>query len=184
MIRDELNISYDTLVIISIGGCSLIKRHEDIIKAVNIINIKSINVLYLHLGEGDALNSEIILSEKYNLKHIIRFYGNQVNVRKFLIASDIYVMTSKFEGISLTTIEAMACRIPAILYNVDGLKDFTTNNAILIDEDYVLLAESIIELHTNSELKEKLSNNAYNFVNNKFNLVDNSHKVFKLYKND
>lgn len=183
-IREELEIGRNTLVLISIGGCSPVKRHSDIIKAIPIILNNCSDCLYLHLGEGQTEDKEKKLVDSLEIAENVRFYGNQKNVRKFLIASDIYLMPSKFEGISITTIEAMACKIPAILYNVPGLKDFNSTgiNSILIEEDYKLMASEIMKLHSNTLLKKKLSENAMNLVNDFYNMEKNASKIFNLYK--
>ncbi|MDR2010355.1 MAG: glycosyltransferase family 4 protein [Bacteroidales bacterium] len=182
-VRQELNIPPKTLVLISIGGCSTIKRHSEIIKALSLIISKTPNCIYLHLGKGISECEEQKLSLELGLKEHIRFAGNQKNVRKYLIASDIYLMTSIYEGISITTIEAMACNIPAILYNVPGLRDFnkTKECSILIEEDFTRLAESIIYLYKNKEKQKELISNAKQLVDSTFNMEINASKIFELY---
>lgn len=183
--RESLNIPQDSLVIISVGGCSPIKRHTDIIKAlVEIIKVFP-NVVYLHLGEGISLNEEKSLAKELNVENNICFCGNQNDVRKYLIASDIYVMSSKHEGISITTIEAMACEIPTILYNVPGLRDFNKEAECseLINEDYKLLAKTIIQLYSNKERQLLLTQNAKSFVDSHFYMETNVKEIFKLYNN-
>lgn len=181
--RLELNIPQDALVIISVGGCSHIKRHHDVIKAMPTILKKYPKAIYLHLGEGNTLEEEKVLAKSLNLNQNVRFYGNQKDVRNFLIASDIYVMPSKFEGISLTTIEAMACNIPAILYNVPGLRDFNKEKecALLIPESTEVLAKSIIELYENPKQQSTLIQNGKEFVDAYFNMEKNARKIFELY---
>lgn len=183
-IRRELGIPADNLVLISVGGCSPIKRHTDIIKALPRIIQDYPGTLYLHLGEGHSLEEEQKLAHSLNIDSHIRFLGNQPDVRKFLIASDIYLMPSKHEGISLTTIEAMACKIPSILYDVPGLRDFnrTANCAVLIREDPNLLAENIIALFRDKERQAELTHNAKNFVDSTFYMPTNAAKIFELYK--
>ena len=183
VIRKELGIPEQALVIISVGGCSPIKRHTDVIKALSEIVCKYPDVIYLHLGEGSALQEEKMLADALNITNHIRFCGNQEDVRRFLIASDIYVMSSKFEGISLTTIEAMACRIPAILYDVPGLRDFNKEKecAFIISEDYHILAKSIIELYQNQQKQQELIGNAKTLVDTKFYMETNAKQIYELY---
>lgn len=183
-IRKELDISNESLVVISVGGCSPIKRHSDIIKSLPQLIKTYPNTVYIHLGNGISLDDEMQLAKTLNVSKNIRFYGNQVDVRKFLIASDIYVMPSKYEGISITTIESMACKIPAILYNVPGLRDFNKEKecSILVKEDYNLLAEAIFSLYKDKETQERLIFNAKSFVDTKFNIKKNALEIFGLYK--
>ena len=183
--RRELKIDTDALVLISVGGCSQIKRHTEIIKALSYIVKKKNNTLYLHLGEGDVLQSEQDLAKQLNLENHICFCGNQSNVRKYLIAADIYVMTSQLEGISLTTIESMACKTPAVLYNVQGLREFNKEStcSALVPEDHIQLAENIIRLHENKALQEELTKNACQFVHRHFDMRKNVSEIFQLYQN-
>ncbi len=183
-IREKLNIPQDALVIISVGGCSPIKRHTDMIKALHAIVKENPNTIYLHLGEGVSLQEEKELVKKLGISEKVYFLGNQKDVRQFLIASDIYVMPSVFEGISLTTIEAMACKIPCILYNVPGLRDFNKEKECsdLIEENYKTLAEAILKLYKEKDRQVFLINNAKHFVDKNFFLETNVKKIFDLYK--
>ena len=182
--REELQLPHDALVIISVGGCSLIKRHTDIIKALPEIIKLHPKTFYLHLGEGVSLNEEKNLATQLGVEEHIIFYGNQPNVRKYLIASDIYVMPSRHEGIPITAIEAMACKIPAVLYDVPGLRDFNKEKECseLIAEDYHLLAKTIVNLYNDKERQKLLIENAKMFVDTHFYMETNARKIFELYK--
>lgn len=184
LVKNKLGILEMSPVLISIGGCSPIKRHIEIIKALPEIIKVYPNIVYLHLGQGNSLEEEKYLAKELNVDKHIRFCGNQVNVRKYLIASDIYLMTSTHEGIPITTIEAMACGIPAILYDVPGLRDFNKSGecSVLIKEDYHLLAQKIIELYQDKEQRQILIRNAKTFVDSNFYMQTNANKIFELYQ--
>lgn len=182
-VRKELDISDDTLVLISIGGCSHVKRHYEIIKALPLIIQEIPKVLYLHLGSGETETEEKELAKELSLTENIRFYGNQQDVRKFLIVSDIYLMPSTNEGMPITTIETMGCKIPTILYDVPGLRDFNNNgeNSILIPEDYKVLAERVIYLYNYPEERARIANNAKKMVDENYNMKINASKIYELY---
>lgn len=183
LLRKELGIDQNTLVLISIGGCSDVKRHSEIINALPLVLEEVPNCIYLHLGQGLTEDEEQELSKKLNIIDSIRFLGNQTNVRKYLVVSDFYLMTSRFEGISLTTIEALACKIPAILYNVPGLRDFnkSDNNCVLIPEDFKLLAEKIIYLYKTKHETELMIEKAEKFVKNNYLMKNNAKRIVSLY---
>jgi glycosyltransferase involved in cell wall biosynthesis len=182
-VRKELGIGEKTFVLISVGGCNHNKRHTDIIKSVPLILQRIPDSLYLHLGKGCTEQEEIQLAGDLGLNSRIRFCGNQSEVRKYLIASDCYVMTSHFEGISITTIEAMACGIPAILYNVPGLRDFNNkdHNSILIPEDFRLLADAVIQIAVNKKQTMEMTDRATKSVNQLYNTEDNAAAIYNLY---
>ena len=179
-----MGIEDNTFVMISVGGCSNIKRHTEIINALPLINNKIKKCLYLHLGKGESESDEIKLAGVLGISDNIIFSGNQSDVRKFLIASDVYIMPSRFEGIPITTIEAMACKIPCILYNVPGLRDFnsTGENCILIPEDFKILVEKIIYVKNNPTIALAMAAQACEFVNKYFDMKNNVNKILELYK--
>ena len=182
-IRHELNISENAFVLISVGGCDHNKRHHDIIKALTLVIKQIPDIFYLHLGKGETEKEEIELTESLELTENIRFCGNQQNVRKYLVASDVFLMTSRAEGMPITALEAMACNLPSIFYNVTGLRDFNKKGdvSVLISEDYKVLAEEIIYLHNNSEISENIANNATRMVNEYYNMEKNAVEVYNLY---
>ena len=181
--RIDLGIQEETLVLISVGGCSPVKRHSDIIKALPLILKEFPNTLYLHLGKGISENAEIKLAQELGVSKHILFCGNITDVRTYLIASDIYIMPSKFEGISLTTIEAMASGVPCVLYDVPGLRDFNKyeQTAVLIEEDFTILAKQVIELYGDSKKTQSITQKALLNVNNLYNMKKNALDIFNLY---
>lgn len=183
-LRAEHGIPQDALVIISVGGCSPVKRHTDIIKALPEIIAHYPNVIYLHLGTGVSLEEETNLVEELNLMPHVWFLGNQSDVRRYLVMSDIYAMSSRFEGIPITTIEAMATGIPCVLYDVPGLRDFNKEDvtSMTIPEDYHLLADSICRLYGDKKLRELIVKAAMSLVHRKFFMETNARKIVDLYR--
>ena len=182
-LRNSLNISKDATVIISTGGCSSIKNHHDIIRALQLVNEKS-ECYYLHLGKGKTENEEHELAKSLGVYDKILFLGNQQNVRDFLVTSDIYVMPSRFEGLSIAAIEAMACGLPSILYDVPGLRDLieSDDNGYLICESHKVLAEKILTLAKNPSLRDSKGKHAQQFVEKNFSVANGVNGILKLYK--
>jgi glycosyltransferase involved in cell wall biosynthesis len=182
-IRKELVIAENAFIMISVGECSEIKRHSDIIKSLPRIKKSIPNLIYIHLGNGKLLQSEKELASRLEVENNILFFESQFDVRKFLIASDVYIMTSKFEGISLTTIEAMACRIPTILYNVPGLCDFNKykTTSFLIQEKPAYIAEKVISIYNSDSETTEVVEQAILNVKLNYSMNSNVKDIFELY---
>lgn len=182
-LRQTLGIDNNAYVIISVGGCSPIKRHSEVLQALAIVNKTLPECIYLHLGEGDSLEGEKALAVELGIEKNVLFLGNQPDVRQYLVASDLYVMPSKFEGLPITTIEAMGCNIPALLYDVPGLRDFNKKmiTCKLISEDFHQLALEIIQMSEHPEEARSLAESAKQFVDKNYNMKINSKKIFDLY---
>jgi glycosyltransferase involved in cell wall biosynthesis len=100
-------------------------------------------------------------------------------------AMDIVCLTSLNEGTPVSLIEAQASGIPVISTNVGGVKDIVQANEtgiIMEGNSEYELAKHLIELYLNRSLRMKMSQNARNFVKEKFTyqrLVDDMDSLYK-----
>lgn len=74
----------------------------------------------LLLGDGPELK---MLSEKYATNSCIDFRGSVSNVNYYLKACDVYVSTSKSEGLPNGVLEAMATGLPVVLSDIEQHKE-------------------------------------------------------------
>ncbi len=119
--RQEMNLSANSFVIVTVGNCSNIKNHGELIKAIAKLGNK--NIVYLHIGiEKD--NSEQNLAKELGITDQIRFLGLQSNILPFLQTADLFIMPSIYEGFGIAAIEAIATEVPTLLTSVPGLIDF------------------------------------------------------------
>ena len=183
LLKIKLNLRDDTFNIISVGSCTDIKNHSDVIRALAIIN-KKYNINYIHLGDGVNENKEKLLAKELGVLDNIIFLGNKKNVRDYLICSDVFVMTSRYEGLGNSAIEAMACGLPSILYNVPGLNELIVNNSngFLIAPNHFELARKI-EFLINNRDHSSMSRSAINMVILNYSMEINAVKVRSIYLN-
>ncbi|MGZ5253579.1 MAG: glycosyltransferase family 4 protein, partial [Flavitalea sp.] len=183
MSRKNLGIHRDDFVAITVGRCTTEKKHIDLIKAINELkNDKTIRML--HLGEGVTLQCEKEAVDKYEIQDQVIFCGNQKNVRDYLIASDVFVMTSEFEGLGNAAIEAMACELPLILYDVEGLRELVKDdqNGFLIPSDYRILAQKILFLKKNQDLCTEMGRVSRTIANQEYGMSTGVEEILKMYQ--
>lgn len=180
-IRAELGLA-DELVVISVGGCSYVKRHEDILEAVSVIS-KIRPITYLHLGDGITRCAEEHKAAELNITDNVIFVGKTNEVRKYLIASDIYLMPSRFEGLSIATIETMACGLPSVLYDVPGLRDLVhqDDTGLLIPENVPELVKAITYLDNDEAARCVKGEKATEVANDSFNITNGVEGIYTIY---
>lgn len=103
------------------------------------------------------------------LTDAIHITGTVGNVEDYLAAADVYVASSKFEGLPLSILEAMAAGLPVISTNVGGVPDVVRDgeNGLLIPSgDQNAYTSALFELTENAEKRaafaacsQKLSQN-------------------------
>lgn len=183
-LREELGLPQEKFVLLSVGRCTEIKNHIDILVALSQLK-NEINICFVHVGEGACLESEIRFAEEYGLvsNNMVKFVGLTDRVRDYLVASDIFVMPSKFEGLSIAALEAMGCGIPTILYDVSGLKDIIKSEAHgkLIPASHVFLAKAIREYWADSGYRKSVSIQAREKVLNDFGVYGAVQSMVELY---
>ena len=110
------------------------------------------------VGDGDRRKELEELVESKGISAGVKFWGVRQDVPSILKSSDVIVMSSHFEGLSLSNIEGMAVGKPFIASDVDGLHEITEGAGILFKHgDYQQLANIIVELTNDSELYNKVA---------------------------
>ena len=91
-------------------------------------------------------------------------------------------MATHYEGFGLVLCEAMAAKTPVISTDVSGANEVVLNNktGLLVEDNNILdLANNILKMKNSKELRESLSKEAYEFINEKFSLE----LMYKNYEN-
>jgi glycosyltransferase involved in cell wall biosynthesis len=89
----------------------------------------------------------------------VSLLGAWEDISPLLASADIFILPSRWEGLSRALMEAMAAGLPAIATQVDGIKDLITDgvNGLLVpSEDAEALGNSILELIDNEEMRKRI----------------------------
>lgn len=87
------------------------------------------------------------LAESIGVCDRVRFLGLRTDVPSVLKASDYIVMSSHFEGLSLSSLEGMSAGKPFLASDVDGLREVVKGAGVLFPhEDSEALAREILHL--------------------------------------
>lgn len=104
----------------------------------------------LLVGGGDSQIQKQCehLVDNLDLEGKVIFAGIRNNIPNILKTSDIIVMSSNWEGLSLSSIEGMSVGKPFVASDVDGLREITINAGILFPKgDAKALSDIILRLH-------------------------------------
>ena len=136
-------------------------------------------VVYHIIGEGEERNNLEELILELDLKNYVFLHGakNQEEVKAYLEESDVFLMTSvtdstgRKEAQGVVTIEAQSCGLPVIAFNSGGvpytIKDKITGY-LCKEYDYSEMAEKVQFLIENIKERQKMSEEARQFVLSKY----------------
>ena len=114
-IREELNISEDTVLLGQIGSFLPVKNHKFTISLMNEIKNMSIKCKMILIGDGQ-LKTEIEQDvKKMRLENNVIFLGKRSDVNQLLSALDIFIMPSLYEGLPVSLVEAQVNGVPCLI---------------------------------------------------------------------
>jgi glycosyltransferase involved in cell wall biosynthesis len=164
--KKKFNLSNHTIVYA--GRLSPEKNIDVILKAVALTkkNIKDINLAIA--GSGKIENELKQLTKKLNLENEVKFLGtlSKIDLAKLYRASEVFAIASTSETQSMVLMQALACGLPAVAVDARALPEYVNekNGYVVKAGDEKAMAEKFILLLENNELREKLSQGAYDFV--------------------
>jgi glycosyltransferase involved in cell wall biosynthesis len=91
----------------------------------------------LIIADGPEQESVVKLIAEHNLDGSVLLFPSVEEVAPYLKASDLFVLPSRFEGLSNALLEAMACGLPVISTRVGGSNDIIEDgvNGLLVEVD-------------------------------------------------
>lgn len=112
-------------------------------------------------GEGRPLLQEKI--EKLGLGSQVQLDGHSDNMADEFLESDLFVLSSRFEGFGLVVVEALSFGLPVVSFDcLAGPGEILThdfNGKLVPPENVDGLAEALAELMVNESLRHQMSKN-------------------------
>jgi len=193
-IKEELGFNKDEFIILYVGrimkGKGILKLPEIIEKLINKYNLEKIK--FFIIGDGDDKEKLIKMLRKRKLLNYVKFSEGVItdlyqlvsyyNVGNILIHLNT---NTKFEGSPNVILEAQACGLPVIGFNIPGVQDSIIDGKtgfLIKRKDYEDYVKKIYVLYSNKKLYEEMRVNARNYIKNNFNIEDIVRKYIEIYR--
>ncbi len=165
----------------------LIKAIKELENILGIENYKKIKLLIY--GKGELKNKLEDLTKELQIedKVIFKGYISNEDVPKALNEMDIFVVPSILdsESFGVAAVEAMACEVPVIVSDADGLKEVVVNNEtgfVIPKRSSKEIANKIKILIENNDVVKKFKKNARERVLKLYDWNKNVENMIKIYK--
>ena len=147
-------------VIVMVAGFRYQKDQDTLIRAMSHLDADKFE-LWL-VGDGERRGELEGLVQNVRVSSQVRFLGLRDDVAEILHTADVVVMSSHFEGLSLSNIEGMSVGKPFVASDVDGLREMTEGTGLLFPHgDDKALADIISQLHEESQLYKEVADACY-----------------------
>jgi glycosyltransferase involved in cell wall biosynthesis len=133
--------------LLAVGSLTAQKNYPLVINAIKRIRENSTKKFHLNIaGEGEQKELLINLVSELKLNDTISFLGNRSDIPQLMSESDLFIMSSDWEGLPIALIEAQLLGLAAIVTDVGGCSEviYQTGGGVLTPKgDTVKLAENI-----------------------------------------
>ena len=185
-LRDDLGIQINEKVLLYAGRLLPEKGADVLLSALTFISSRNLTFKVLIAGDGPLLNQLHNFVINHSLGDRVAFLGRRNDIPLLLNLADLVVIPSRWEGLPMLLLEAMAASKTVIATNVGGIPGVIkhkVNGWLIPPEDPKLLNESIIYLLENEEQRNKLGIRAFQTINENFSIETSIIKLIKIYNN-
>lgn len=159
-LKKSLGLSKNEIVFVAMGDLIARKNYKTSIEAIALASNPLIKLLIC--GTGPELENLKEFARKKNVDKQINFLGYRNDVKEILNISDVFLFTTKQEGLPRSMMEAMSAGLPCIASKIRGNIDLIENGkgGYLIDSiDSKGFSKAIKVLSENSILRGEMGRN-------------------------
>lgn len=143
------------------------KDQATLLKAISKVNKSNYELILV--GDGPTKQENEKLSEDLGISDNVKFTGFKSDVNEALKAADVYILSTKYEGLPISIIEAMSQHLPIIATNVGGNSELVKDNGFLVNNE-TELTDKINWFVNHQESIETMGNNSYQLFVDEFSL--------------
>ncbi len=158
-IRKEAGMDVDTPVLITVGRLVYAKAHEVIIASMPAVLKEFPNAKVEIYGDGVLRRDLQAQIERLDLSDSVKLPGQTDNVARHLAAADVFILSSRSEGLPIALLEAMSAGLPCIATQVEGVDEALTegeHGLTVPVENPEALAQAILQLLRDPEARKRM----------------------------
>ena len=184
----KIRLTYDIdPSLLLIGNVASIAPHKDyftFVDTAEIILKNGLKAFFLIIGDGPEAARIKDYIRKKRLEQYFIITGFRNDIPELLPELDIFLFTSKTEGLGTSLLDALASGTPIVSTTAGGITEMLSHNenALLADVgDAKTLATHVMKLIKDEELQEKLIRNGAEQLK-QFTKEEMARKTFLIYK--
>lgn len=158
-LRHKLRLNPDDIAIIFVGRFEWAKHPELLVEAFAKALPEVDHLKLILVGDGPLLAKCQQMAEELGISSRTDFLGKRLDVDEILPAGDIFTLSSRYEGLPLSMLEAMAAGLPVVVPDVGGIAEVVVhgvNGFIYPEGSRESLATHLVRLARNTILRKQM----------------------------
>jgi glycosyltransferase involved in cell wall biosynthesis len=175
-VRREFGLAEDRPLIVSIGHLHPYKNQAMLIRAAARVRRVSPGATFLIAGEGEMRPVLQGLRSELGLDDAVLLPGRRRDVPSLLAAADVFVLTSEWEGLPVSVLEAMTMAKPVVVTRAPGCREVVQEGrtGLFVDQDDDRgLAQALIDLLSDPDRAREMGRRGLARVEAEYSLKKN-----------
>ncbi|MFH2069917.1 MAG: glycosyltransferase family 4 protein [Elusimicrobiota bacterium] len=172
-VRNEIGIAGGEKTVTTIGPFKPQKNLADFVTAASIILKRVPGTKFLIVGDGEQRPLIENMISEAGIKQNVLLLNWRKDISRILSITDVFVLTSLWEGLPRAAVEAMCLAKPVVAYGVDGLVDIVQDGEtgfLAEPKDINKLSERVITLLKDPVLSRKIGETARDSIDETFDI--------------
>lgn len=172
-------------VLVSVGALVDVKDQQTMIRALPLVRSRFKGATLKCAGNGPLRAELSRLADDLGVGEAVELLGEVSDTRGLLAEADVFLMTSRSEGLPNALLEAMAAGVPAVVTEAGGMSEIVrhrkTGCAVPVG-DHVRLAEEICFLLSNPAAAQAIGREARSLIEREFSIARMARQVESVYR--
>ncbi len=159
-VRAELGIGPDEIVVGTVANFRPQKDYPNLLAAAKLLADRGVAVRFVAVGQGPQASEVAALHEQLGLGDRVILTGFRDDAVRVMGACDIFTLASKWEGLPVALMEALALGLPIVATKVGGVAEAMHDgqDAVLVPPgDAEALADALQKVVEDSSLRAQLA---------------------------
>jgi glycosyltransferase involved in cell wall biosynthesis len=159
-VRKEFGIPDDAQLVVSVGRYAPQKNQALLIRALARLMTERSALRALLVGVGDLEDELRAQTVQLGIEDQVQITGPRADAHDLIAASDVFALSSAWEGLPLVVLEAMELEVPVISTAVGGVEDAVADGEtglLVRPDDEAALAEGLARLLDDEALRKRLA---------------------------
>lgn len=186
-LRRELDVAEGDFLVGAVGNLRPVKGYDVLLRAAALLRERMPGFRFVIAGEakGPVFRDLLELRDGLGLRDHVHFTGFREDVPRLMADLDLYVISSRSEGFSLSTVQALGLALPVVATRCGGPEMILEDgrSGVLVEpESPVALADAIERLRRSPEERLRLREEGRRTARERFTVQEQARRYERLYQ--
>lgn len=184
-VKEEFQIPLTHRLVVHVANFTQKKRHLDLLKAIERVVKAQPLLTFLLVGQGPMEKEVKEAARQLGVERRVIFTGFRTDATRLIAAADLFVLSSLYEGLPVSLLEAMALGTPIVATSVGGIPEVVIDGVggFLVEPlNPDQLAEKMLDLLRDPQLQQRFSENGIRTVRERYDvrrMVESTEAIYE-----